>query len=70
MDRSEVELKLKAQQNSFDETVKQPNTLERNLVLAEHRTELDRLHKILAVEKTALREEGQSALVLSCQRAF
>lgn len=48
MDRSEIEQKLKAQQISFDETVKQPNTLERNLVLAEHRAELDRLHKLLA----------------------
>ncbi|GAA3747852.1 hypothetical protein [Terriglobus aquaticus] len=39
---------LESHQTSFNDIVKQPNTLERNVVLAEHRSEIGRLQKLIA----------------------
>ena len=39
---------LESHQASFNDIIKRPNTLERNLVLAEHRTEIGRLQKLIA----------------------
>lgn len=48
MNLDEAKSALEAHQNSFQEVVKRPNTLERNLVLAEHRTEITKLQKLIA----------------------
>ena len=39
---------LESHQTSFNDIVKQPNTLERNITLAEHRTEIGKLQKLIA----------------------
>ena len=39
---------LESHQTSFNDIAKQPNTLERNVVLAEHRAEIGRLQKLIA----------------------
>lgn len=39
---------LEGHQTAFNDVTKQPNTLKRNLVLAEHRTEIQRLEKLIA----------------------
>lgn len=48
MTQTKVEVELKSQQMSFDRVAQLPNTLERNLVLAEHRAEIARLTKLIA----------------------
>lgn len=48
MNVSQAKAALAGHQTSFQEVVKQPNTLERNLVLAEHRTEISKLQKLIA----------------------
>ena len=48
MNLSQAQSALQMQQDAFKETVQQPNTLERNVVLAEHRTEISRLQKLIA----------------------
>ena len=48
MTQTDAELELKAQQMSFVTVAKLPNTLERNLVLAEHRAEIARLTRLIA----------------------
>ena len=45
---SQAKEALAGHQNSFQELVKQPNTLERNVVLAGHRTEISKLQKLIA----------------------
>lgn len=42
---------LATQQTAWDEVVKQPNTLERNIVLATHREEIGRLQKLILKTK-------------------
>jgi hypothetical protein len=44
----EMKSNLAQEQNAFATHVKEPNTLERNLVLAKHRTEIARLEKLIA----------------------
>ena len=39
---------LEVQQKAFDAVVQQPNTLARNVLLAEHHTETKRLLKLIA----------------------
>ena len=43
----ELRSSLKTQQEAFAAVVLRPNTLERNLVLADHRTEIGRLNKLI-----------------------
>lgn len=44
---------LQEHQNCFQEVVKQPNTIARNIVLAEHRNEIGRLEKLIAKSSQA-----------------
>lgn len=44
----QVQSALALQKKEFSETVLQPNTLQRNVVLAGYRTEITRLEKLLA----------------------
>ena len=48
MTSNELKLALNGRQKAFDVLAKEPNTLERNIVLAEHRTEIGRLEKLTA----------------------
>ena len=48
MTQDQAKFALEGQHTAFQETVKQPNTLERNIVLAEHRAEITRLQKFIA----------------------
>ena len=48
MKLDQAESALKKSQDAFKQVAKQPNTLERNLVLAEHRVEIGRLQKVIA----------------------
>lgn len=47
MNLTQAQSALEYQQNAFHEVVQQPNTLARNIVLAEHRAEMARLHKLI-----------------------
>lgn len=48
MNLSKAKLVLEGHQSAFKDVTTQPNTLKRNLVLAEHRTEIERLQKLIA----------------------
>ena len=48
MNLTQAQSALEDQRNAFQETVQQPNTLARNVVLAEHRVEMARLTKLIA----------------------
>ena len=48
MNLQQAQSSLESHQTSFSTIVKQPNTLERNIVLAEHRAEIGRLQKLIA----------------------
>ena len=47
MNLSQAQTALQNSQQQFATTAKLPNNLERNLVLAEHRTEIARLEKLI-----------------------
>ena len=51
VDLKQAKSSLETHQASFADIVKRPNTLERNLALAEHRNEIGRKQKLIA--KTA-----------------
>ena len=42
---------LATEQDAWNQVVKQPNTLERNIVLAAHRGEIGRLQKLISKTK-------------------
>ena len=48
MNLSKARLVLEGHQSAFKDMTMQPNTLKRNLVLAEHRAEIERLQKLIA----------------------
>lgn len=48
MNLTQAQSALEDQRNAFQETVQQPNTLARNIVLAEYRAEMARLNKLIA----------------------
>lgn len=48
MNLSQAQSALEDQKNAFRTIASQPNTLERNIVLAEHRAEISRLEKLIA----------------------
>ena len=48
MTSNQIKLALNDRQKAFKVLARQPNTLERNIVLAEHRTEISRLEKLAA----------------------
>jgi hypothetical protein len=51
MNLDQAKAALATEQSAWDEVVKQPNTLERNIVLATHREEMGRLQKLIAKTK-------------------
>lgn len=48
MNLDQAKTALATEQSAWDQVVKQPNTLERNIVLAVHREEMGRLQKLIA----------------------
>lgn len=48
MNLTQAQTALQSSQEQFATVARQPNNLERNLVLAEHRTEIARLEKLIA----------------------
>ena len=53
MTPNQLKLAINDRQKAFNVLAKQPNTLERNVVLAEHRTEIGRLQKLTAKASAA-----------------
>ena len=48
MNLPQAQSALEVERNAFQETVHQPNTVARNVVLAGHRNEMARLEKLIA----------------------
>jgi len=51
MNLDQAKTALATEQTAWDEVVKRPNTLERNVVLATHRDEIGRLQKLILKTK-------------------